>query len=133
MRIDPAGLPFIGGALALAIVSGAAVTWALAVPFLAIGAFFLFFFRDPDRISPEGDNVVVSPADGRVLVAGDAIAESAPPGTWRQVSIFLSPADVHVNRVPVSGTVSMWPDSAMPPGGPRCATSARLATQAASV
>jgi phosphatidylserine decarboxylase len=40
-----------------------------------------------------------------VLVAGDAERESAPPGEWRQISIFLSPLDVHVNRVPISGRV----------------------------
>jgi phosphatidylserine decarboxylase len=110
MRIDPAGLPFIGGALALALVSGAAIAWVLAFPFLIVGAFFVFFFRDPDRQLPAGDrtdeDVVLSPADGRVLVAGDAVAAAAPPGTWQQVSIFLSPMDVHVNRVPVSGTVT---------------------------
>ena len=49
---------------------------------------------------------VIAPADGRVLVAGPAIAASAPPGSWQQVSIFLSPMDVHVNRVPVSGRVT---------------------------
>jgi phosphatidylserine decarboxylase len=110
MRIDPAGLPFIGGALALALVSGAAIAWVLAFPFLIVGAFFVFFFRDPDRQLPAGDrtdeDVVLSPADGRVLVAGDAVAAAAPPGTWQQVSIFLSPMDVHVNRVPVAGTVT---------------------------
>jgi phosphatidylserine decarboxylase len=49
---------------------------------------------------------VLSPADGRVLVAGPADAAAAPPGEWRQISIFLSPIDVHVNRVPVSGRVT---------------------------
>jgi len=111
MRIDPAGLPFIGGALALALVAGAAVAWLLALPFLVVGAFFVFFFRDPDRAyafdeRDERDDIVLAPADGRVLVAGDAVAAAAPPGTWQQVSIFLSPVDVHVNRVPVSGTVT---------------------------
>src|SRR5512140_3673940 len=98
MRIDPAGLPFLGGALALALISGAAVAWVLALPFLLIGAFFVFFFRDPERTPPVIDDVVLSPADGRVLLAGDAVAEAAPAGTWQQISIFLSPTDVHVNR-----------------------------------
>jgi phosphatidylserine decarboxylase len=106
MRIDPAGLPFIGGALALAIVSGAAVAWLLALPFVVIGAFFAFFFRDPDRASPADPDVVLAPADGRVLVAGDAVAEAAPTGTWQQISIFLSPVDVHINRIPVAGRVT---------------------------
>jgi phosphatidylserine decarboxylase len=105
LRLDPAGLPFIGGALALALISGAAVAWSLAVPFLALGAFFAFFFRDPHRTSPSDDDSVLSPADGRVLVAGAAIASAAPPGDWQQVSIFLSPMDVHVNRIPASGRI----------------------------
>jgi phosphatidylserine decarboxylase len=67
---------------------------------------FLFFFRDPDRRPPSGDDVVLSPADGRVLVAGPAMADATPPGSWQQVSIFLSPMDVHVNRIPASGTVT---------------------------
>lgn len=106
MRIDSAGLPFIGGALALALLAGAALGWALAIPFLILAAFFLFFFRDPERAAPQAEDVVLSPADGRVLVAGDAVSEAAPAGTWQQVSVFLSPTDVHVNRVPVSGRIT---------------------------
>ena len=105
-RIDPAALPFIGGALAIALAWGIAGAWLVALPFLVLAGFFLFFFRDPDRVSPSGDEMVLSPADGRVLVAGPALAESAPPGTWQQISIFLSPMDVHVNRIPASGTVT---------------------------
>jgi phosphatidylserine decarboxylase len=106
MRLDPAGLPFIAGALLLALVSGALVAWVLAIPFVLFGAFFAFFFRDPERAVPSDPNVVLAPADGRVLVAGPAIREAAPPGEWNQVSIFLSPVDVHVNRIPVSGRVT---------------------------
>ena len=93
----------------LALVAGAGVAWLLAVPFVLIGAFFAFFFRDPERTAPRGTadvHAVLSPADGRVLVAGPAIAESTPPGAWQQISIFLSPMDVHVNRIPVSGRVT---------------------------
>jgi phosphatidylserine decarboxylase len=106
VRIDPAAVPFIGGALALAFVAAASGYWLVAAPFMLLAAFFLYFFRDPNRLSPSGDDVVVSPADGRVLVAGPAVAEGAPPGVWQQVSIFLSPTDVHVNRIPVSGRVT---------------------------
>ena len=90
----------------MAVVSGAAVTWALAVPFVVLAAFFLFFFRDPERRIPADETAVLAPADGRVLVAGPAAAAAAPPGAWQQISIFLSPMDVHVNRVPVSGRVT---------------------------
>jgi phosphatidylserine decarboxylase len=106
MRIDSAGLPFIGGALALALLSGAAIAWVLALPFFVLGAFFLFFFRDPARAVSAQDDDVVSPADGRVLVAGPAEAAATPEGAWQQISIFLSPMDVHVNRVPVSGRIT---------------------------
>jgi phosphatidylserine decarboxylase len=106
MRIDSAGLPFIGGALAFALLAGAAATWWLALPFLVLAAFFVFFFRDPDRRVPPADDAVLSPADGRVLVAGEAVAAAKPEGQWQQISIFLSPMDVHVNRVPVSGRIT---------------------------
>jgi phosphatidylserine decarboxylase len=105
IRIDPAGYPFIIGALALALISGMAITWLLAWPFVLLAAFFLFFFRDPERQVRDQADGVLAPADGRVLVAGPATA-AAPPGQWQQISIFLSPMDVHVNRVPVSGTVT---------------------------
>ena len=107
MRLDPAGFPFIIGALALAALSGTLVAWVLAIPFVILGAFFAFFFRDPERVAPaDAPDVVLAPADGRVLVAGPAIAASAPAGEWQQVSIFLSPVDVHVNRIPVAGRVT---------------------------
>jgi phosphatidylserine decarboxylase len=109
MRLDSAGLPFIGGALLLALISGAAVAWVLAIPFVVLGLFFLFFFRDPNRTSPVDPHVVLSPADGRVLIAGPALADAAPapgPEAWQQISIFLSPMDVHVNRIPASGRVT---------------------------
>lgn len=106
IRIDRAGLPFIGVALAAAVLAGMAIGWAFSIPFFVLGAFFLFFFRDPDRYSAAADNAVLSPADGRVLVAGPAVPEVAPPGAWQQISIFLSPMDVHVNRIPASGRVT---------------------------
>jgi len=105
LRLDRAGLPFIGGALALGLLLGATIAWIAAIPFVALGVLFAFFFRDPDRVSPAGEHVL-SPADGRVIVAGDALADGAPPGTWQQVSIFLSPLDVHVNRIPASGRIT---------------------------
>jgi phosphatidylserine decarboxylase len=106
MRLDPAGLPFIGGAVLLAVVLGVVVSWPLAVPFAALAALFTFFFRDPDRSPPPDAMVVLSPADGRVMFAGPAMPSAAPPGSWQQISIFLSPLDVHVNRIPASGRVT---------------------------
>jgi phosphatidylserine decarboxylase len=106
MRIDPAGYPFVGGALAAALLAATALGWPYSLPLVVLAGFFLFFFRDPERQGTAPDAAVLSPADGRVLVAGPADAAAAPPGEWRQISIFLSPIDVHVNRVPVSGRVT---------------------------
>lgn len=104
--IDPAGWPFIGGALGLAALAGFGhVVW-LAVVLGALGLFFAYFFRDPDRITRAEPHQVIAPADGRILVAGAAEPGAAPPGRWQQISIFLSPMDVHVNRVPVSGRIT---------------------------
>jgi phosphatidylserine decarboxylase len=105
MRIDRAGLPFIAGFLAPAVLFFVLGYRLLGAVSFALAAFMAFFFRDPDRVAPAGD-VVVSPADGRVTAAGAADPASAPPGTWQQVTIFLSPMDVHINRMPVSGTVT---------------------------
>ena len=106
MTIDRAGYPFIGGTAALAIAAALTVGSAGAVPLFVLAAFFLYFFRDPDRDSPQDPALVLSPADGRVLVAGPADPTATPPGEWKQISIFLSPMDVHVNRTPVSGRVT---------------------------
>ena len=106
MTIDRAGYPFIAGAGVLAVAAALTVGAAAALPLAALAGFFLYFFRDPDRESPQDPSLVLSPADGRVLVAGPADAAAAPPGEWKQISIFLSPMDVHVNRSPVSGTVT---------------------------
>ncbi|MBI1876443.1 MAG: phosphatidylserine decarboxylase family protein [Acidobacteria bacterium] len=106
MRIDRSGWPFISSALVVAMVVGLTGGPLWALPFVVLASFFLFFFRDPDRRPPASARDVVSPADGRVLVAGKAAPQIAPPGAWQQLSIFLSPLDVHVNRIPVSGLVS---------------------------
>ena len=106
MRIDPAGWPFVLGALVIT-----ALIWLLTgpiigVPLLIVSGFLLFFFRDPDRVHNALSSAVISPADGRVMVAGAPTGEATPPGRWQQISIFLSPMNVHVNRIPVSGRVT---------------------------
>ena len=106
MRFDRAGLPFVGGAWLIALAAFAYAGWVFALPFFLLGAFFAFFFRDPERLSPDQAHAVLSPADGRVKFVGDAAPGVAPPGEWKQISIFLSPMDVHVNRIPASGTVT---------------------------
>lgn len=105
MFIDRAGWPFVLGALLVAAAVGFWLGRTWSVPFLILAAFFLFFFRDPDRHPPEGANLVLSPADARVMVAGETVWAGAPPGDWQVISMFLSPMDVHVNRTPVGGIV----------------------------
>jgi phosphatidylserine decarboxylase len=106
MRIDPAGWPFIGGALVLGIVAAFLFNTVLGIALLILSAFFLFFFRDPDRVITQADAAVLSPADGRVMVAGAPTGQAFPPGQWKQISIFLSPMDVHVNRMPIGGRIT---------------------------
>ncbi|OGQ83120.1 MAG: phosphatidylserine decarboxylase [Deltaproteobacteria bacterium RIFCSPLOWO2_12_FULL_60_19] len=101
MKIAKEGYPFIltvAGLALLAFLGGWAwIGWGFALLALA----FLGFFRDPERIAPEGEGLVVSPADGRVTAIRDLRGE----GLRTRVSIFLSPLDVHINRSPVEGKV----------------------------
>jgi phosphatidylserine decarboxylase len=78
-------------------------SWAWSVPPLLLAAFFLWFFRDPQRAIPQGEGLIVSPADG--LVTEVARIET-PDGMRQRISIFLSVFDVHVNRSPISGVLS---------------------------
>ncbi len=82
--------------------AGAFVSWLAGpwygVPLYAVAAFCLYFFRDPDRIIPEGP-VAVSPADGRVV----AVRNESP--ALARISVFLNIFDVHVNRAPVAGRI----------------------------
>jgi phosphatidylserine decarboxylase len=106
MTIDRAGIPFVAGAFVPAAALAGWQQYGWAAPFLVLAIALAAFFRDPERHAPAGPGSVVSPADGRVMVAGAPQAGAAPPGDWMQVSIFLSPLDVHVNRLPVSGRVA---------------------------
>jgi phosphatidylserine decarboxylase len=74
---------------------------------LALTLFVLFFFRDPERTLPEGKGVVVSPADGRVIVIKDIFEPDYLKQDVKQISIFLSVFNVHVNRAPVGGSVEV--------------------------
>jgi phosphatidylserine decarboxylase len=67
--------------------------------------FTLNFFRDPDRKSPGKDNVIISPADGTILFVKEVDDNKYIKEKAKQISIFMSPLNVHVNRIPVSGKV----------------------------
>jgi len=105
MRIDPAGWPFVIGGLLLAIVAAFFAGTVYGVVLAGLTAFFLFFFRDPERAISAAPGVVLSPADGRVMIAGPSTAAEFPAPSWQQISIFLSPMDVHINRMPIGGRI----------------------------
>ncbi|WP_348266266.1 phosphatidylserine decarboxylase [Edaphobacter paludis] len=95
-------------ALGLGVV--AAVLWYLKMPAflvavpIVLAAFFLWFFRDPNRVIPQEPGQIVSPGDG-LVTAAEWLETTA--GSRLRLSIFLNVFDVHVNRAPVSGTVTV--------------------------
>ncbi len=76
-----------------------AIVWAVAI------AFTLYFFRDPERVSPEDPTLAVSPADGKVVAIDNLIEGEILNRRMIRISIFLSVFDVHVNRAPIAGSV----------------------------
>lgn len=77
--------------------------WAWIVIPLVLAAFFLWFFRDPERAIPAGAGLIVSPGDGKVT---ETSRIETPEGPRQRISIFLSVFNVHVNRAPISGVLS---------------------------
>ena len=104
----PAGRPFIVGGLVVAVVGLLVSLWLVWLGVI-FAVFCLYFFRDPERVPPGRANAVLAPADGHVV----SVMTAVPPAEldlgdtprWR-VAIFLSVLDVHVNRMPVAGTVT---------------------------
>lgn len=109
------GLPIIVAGI---VVTLAAVWWARSggwgvrgvVPALsaALGFFVVYFFRDPERRIPAGDDLVVAPADGRIVSVGQVVGEEFMAGPATRVTIFLSVFDVHVQRAPLAGRVGHY-------------------------
>jgi phosphatidylserine decarboxylase len=97
------GIPFVALFLVPALICAALGWWIAGALFLILTAFMAFFFRDPKRQCPVDDRIVVSPADGKVVIAApvDQRVENSPT----QISIFLSPLDVHINRSPIAGEI----------------------------
>jgi phosphatidylserine decarboxylase len=81
----------------------------IRVPLIIVSAFLVIFtlnfFRDPERTVPNKSNIVVSPADGRVLFVKDVIDDKFLNSKAKMVAIFMSPLNVHVNRIPITGKV----------------------------
>jgi phosphatidylserine decarboxylase len=110
VKPHPVGYPFIIGS-AVATIIFLLIWQPLGVFALFLTAFIYYFFRDPIRQVPQGEGLIVSPADGRVIAVKnnqslpDDLAEEDDSETYTKISIFLSVFDPHVNRVPISGEI----------------------------
>lgn len=93
------GIPFVVIPAFVAGGFGIVGLWPVAFILAAVAAFMMYFFRDPHRVVPQGDGLIVSSADGRVTRID--INEDS-----KLVSVFLSPLDVHINRSPIAGRIS---------------------------
>jgi phosphatidylserine decarboxylase len=94
------GLSLLAVALLLTWATG---NWAWAVVPAMLAAFFLWFFRDPQREIPAAPGLIVSPGDGQVT---ETVTISTPDGPRQRISVFLNVFNVHVNRSPIGGVLS---------------------------
>jgi phosphatidylserine decarboxylase len=108
LRIHPEGWPFIVAASLFNLLLFLGVP-PLGWLFLPVTAWVVAFFRDPDRVTPTAPNLIICPADGRLL----PIVNTAPPpelhlpaGQYVRLSVFMNVFNVHVNRIPCNGTVT---------------------------
>jgi len=106
------GWPFIGIGFILAIAAfwlALAVRswplWLIAFALTIVAIWCAYFFRDPERNGPRGPNVVIAPADGKVLMITQVDEPTFIKGPATRISIFMNVFNVHVNRYPVTGTV----------------------------
>jgi phosphatidylserine decarboxylase len=97
------GIPYIILFVVPAAIFAALGWWIGAALCFALAAFMAFFFRNPERDCPVDDRLIISPADGRVVVVAPVEPNRADSPT--QISIFLSPMDVHINRSPIAGEI----------------------------
>lgn len=105
MKIAKEGLVFILPSLLLGLLLLLPGWWAGSIFFLVLSAAFTFFFRDPKRIPPSGQNFIVSPADGQVIKIDDFSDHPEVQGPGKVISIFLSLLDVHFTRSPIAAEV----------------------------
>lgn len=106
MRVAPEGRPFIGVAWLLEIVLLLPGWWIAALLWLPVAVWVIAFFRDPERDGPRGDDLVIAPADGRVVSIIPIDEPDVVGGSAVRVSIFMNVFNVHVNRYPTNGTIS---------------------------
>ncbi len=79
--------------------------WLLAFFLILVALWVAYFFRDPERSGPRGDQMLIAPADGKVVLIQEVEEPAFMRGRTKRVSIFMNVFNVHVNRYPVSGTV----------------------------
>ena len=114
MHIARGGWPWILGPLVagggLGILAGQAGFAAAATALYGLGAilfaFMLYFFRDPDRVTPDGEARIVAGADGVVRAVEEMPEHTYLKADTVRISVFLSPLNVHVNRAPIAGRVT---------------------------
>jgi len=107
LKIAPDGYPFIIiFALITVLIYFFGKPWIAILP-LTIALFMLLFFRDPERKYPEGEGIFVSPADGKVILIKDVYEKDYLKAESKEISIFMSLLNVHVNRSPCDGKVSL--------------------------
>lgn len=98
----------VGALLAWVFVDTGMLRFGIMGFLIVVLIFVLAFFRDPDRTPPRGESLVISPADGRVVVIREVEENEYMKSPCLQLSIFMSPFDVHVNRFPISGRVAYF-------------------------
>lgn len=102
MKFHQEGMPFIAGSTLLAILA-LVINGTFGCIMTALALSVLYFFRDPERVLPDEDNIIISPADGKVI----DVSQDQYQGTkYMRVSIFLNVYDVHVNRIPLAGKIT---------------------------
>jgi phosphatidylserine decarboxylase len=99
------GYPFIGGMACAVVVCALLGWWCLTTISLILTLFTAWFFRNPERVPPVGEKKVVAPADGKVIFIGEVDEPRCGSAPVTKISIFMNVFSVHVNRVPVGGTV----------------------------
>lgn len=106
------GYPFIGSAtlvtaamFTLATGRRSFALWLIAIAFAVVTLWVAYFFRDPERTGPRGDDMLIAPADGRVLPIVEVDEPTFVGGRAVRISIFMNVFNVHVNRYPVDGVV----------------------------
>jgi phosphatidylserine decarboxylase len=122
IKLAPEGYPYIFGSLLITVIASVFLIWNwksgsynstfyllffTSCFLFGLTIFMAFFFRDPERKIPDGEGLFVSPADGKVILIKDIFEKDYLKSDTKEISIFMSPLNVHVNRAPCDGNVSI--------------------------